>query len=93
MSVNDVGNKFGAWYDAHKALVAARRSLDVTLSLQQSGYYFSPGDISLLYYKLEVAGQARDAAVQAVKDATGVSVVTLLAAGFTCGAAVVAPTL
>jgi hypothetical protein len=92
MSVDIVGDKFVAWYDAHKALVSARRALDTTLAMQRAGYVINPADIELLFYKVEQATLRRDDAVGAVEEATGVSIVTLLAAGFTCGAAVAAPT-
>jgi hypothetical protein len=91
-SVETVGQKFVGWYDAHKLLVSARRSLDATLQMQRAGYVFDPAMIELLYYKVEQATQRRDDAVGAVEEATGVSIVTLLAAGLTCGAAVAAPT-
>jgi hypothetical protein len=92
VSVDVVGDKFVSWYDAHKALVAARRSLDVTLQMQRDGYVIDPAAIELLYYKVEQAGLRRDDAVGAVEEATGVSILTLIAAGLTCGAAAAAPT-
>lgn len=87
-----VGNKFGAWYDAHKALVSARQNLDYALRMQREGYVWEPGTIELLYYKLDQAVMQRDDAVGAVEEATGVSILTLIAAGFACGAAAAAPT-
>ena len=92
MSVDDVADKFVAWYDAHKDVVEARRTLNTTLAMQRDGYYFDPGTIELLYYKLDQALKLRDDAVQDVEEATGVSVVTLLGAGLACGAAAAAPT-
>lgn len=91
-SVDVVADKFVAWYEAHRALVRARNALDYTLDLQRRGYYIDPASLELAYYRLDVATEARDAAVGAVEEATGVSILTLIGAGFACGAAAVAPT-
>jgi hypothetical protein len=91
-SVEVVGNKFAAWYDAHKALVSARRALDIAREMQQNGYVFEPATLQLMYYQLDQAVMRRDDAVGAVEEATGVSILTLIAAGFACGAAAAAPT-
>lgn len=91
-SVEVVGNKFVAWYDAHKGLVSASRNLETALRMQRDGYVWEPGTIELLYYKLDQAYMRRDDAVGAVEEATGVSILTLIGAGFACGAAAAAPT-
>lgn len=91
-SVDVVADKFVAWYEAHRALVAAQRSLNAVLGMQRDGAVFDEAYIALLAYKVEQAKQRRDDAVGAVKEATGVSVLTLLGAGVACGAAAVAPT-
>lgn len=92
VAVDDVADKFVAWYDAHKDVVEARRVLDVTLAMQRNGYEFDPATVELLYYKLDQAIELRDDAVGDVEEATGVSVITLLGAGLACGAAAAAPT-
>jgi hypothetical protein len=91
-SVDVVADKFVAWYDAHKALIRARNALNLALDYQRRGYYVEPASLELTYYRLDVATEARDAAVGAVEEATGVSILTLIGAGFACGAAVAAPT-
>lgn len=91
-SVEVVGDKFVAWYDAHQALVSARRALNATLQLRRSGYWINPDAVALLELRVEIATERRDDAVGAVEEATGVSILTLIGAGLACGAAAAAPT-
>jgi hypothetical protein len=91
-TVDVVGSKFVAWYDAHRALVHAERALNAAYEMMRDGYEFDPDAVRLLEFRVELAEQRRNDAVGAVEEATGVSVLTLLGAGFACGAAIAAPT-
>jgi len=70
----------------------ATRNVEIAHQWMAQGRHIGPDPLALLNYKQEMALQRRADAVDAVKDATGVSAVALLAAGLACGAAAVAPT-
>jgi hypothetical protein len=89
VSVDDVADKFGGWWDAQQYLQRAQRNLELA---QSAGTSVDPGVLEAYVLRRDLAIQRRDDAVGAVEDATGVSILTLIAAGVACGAAAVAPT-
>jgi len=89
-SIDQVGSKFKTWWDAKKMYDRAKTAYDFAWDNRES--LVDPSMLAVTQLRMEYAEQRLDDAVGAVRDATGVSALALIAAGVACLPAAVAPT-
>ncbi|MBB4638897.1 hypothetical protein [Longimicrobium terrae] len=85
-----VAGSFSEWWSARQEYDSARRMLDM---IYANPDYLEPGAKGLWEYRVEQAKLRMDAAIGAVRSATGVSFITLGTAATACGVAIVLPTI
>jgi hypothetical protein len=88
-SVDQVADAFTKWWDAQRAYESAKRTLDAIYANPQA---VSPETAGLWEFRVEYHRDRRDAAMNAVSDATNTSYWALAGAAVACGAAVFLPT-
>lgn len=89
-TIDQVGAKFEAWWEAQKAYNRAKAVYEYAWANRES--LVDPSSLAIAEMQMEFAEQRRDDAVGAVHDLTGASYITLGAAALTCGPAIFAPT-
>lgn len=89
-TIDQVAGQFKGWWEAERRYRVAYDSWVYLLSHPERQLY--DGQIHDLELRVDIALDARDAAVDDVRDATGGSILTLLGAATACGIAAIAPT-
>ncbi|HEX6909091.1 MAG TPA: hypothetical protein VF142_01775 [Longimicrobium sp.] len=89
-TIDQVGAKFEAWWEAQKEYNRAKAAWQYAWDNQES--LVDPSSLARAELRMQLAEQRRDDAVGAVRDLTGASVLALGAAAVTCAPSVFLPT-